>query len=413
MRIRLPSALALFFALWFALLTACPGSSPAPEVTLTVPDDPLSGTVTLTLSGEMEELELFVDGESLDSGPGPELVTDWDTTTVEDGEHEISGQGIDADGDSSWAYQTVKVAQDGGGTVPEVTFSEPGDGETFEPGSDIAVEVDASDDDGIESLVLEADGDELDTFEGEGPYTYTWSGAAEGDHTLTATATDATGETGSAEVDIEVTAGGTGSLTCGITEPIDDARVSGEVEIKAEAASDAGVVSVEFTADEEVICEDTEADWACTWDASDRAGERVGLGITATDGEGETCTDEVRVRVGDPCDEQVTASIQSPTEGETVSGGVQVQVVACAPEGISQVEFLLDGESRFVDTETDWSWTWDSTEDTDGEHTLEALATETDTGETASAEITVTVDNSGGDTGAPDTGSADPDTGGA
>ncbi len=97
-------------------------------------------------------------------------------------------------------------------------------------------------------------------------------------------------------------------------------------------------------------------------------------------------------------DSAPAVSISSPPADSTVSG-TEVTVAATATDdnGVAQVEFLLDGSRLGLDSDgTDgWAITWDSTTTNDGAHTLVAVATDT-AGQTASATISVTVDNSGG-----------------
>ncbi len=73
---------------------------------------------------------------------------------------------------------------------PSVSITSPTNNTNFEPGEDIAITAEASDSDGTVTMVEFFEGS---TKLGEvtaAPYTYTWTGAAEGDYTLTAKATD-------------------------------------------------------------------------------------------------------------------------------------------------------------------------------------------------------------------------------
>ncbi|MBW3626391.1 MAG: N-acetylmuramoyl-L-alanine amidase [Actinobacteria bacterium] len=97
-------------------------------------------------------------------------------------------------------------------------------------------------------------------------------------------------------------------------------------------------------------------------------------------------------------DSAPAVSLSSPADGSTVSGtDVAVAATASDDDAVVQVEFLLDGSRLAVDTDAvdGWATTWNSSEADDGPHTLEAVATDT-VGQTASAGISVTVDNSSG-----------------
>jgi hypothetical protein len=87
-------------------------------------------------------------------------------------------------------------------------------------------------------------------------------------------------------------------------------------------------------------------------------------------------------------------TITGPTEGATVSGTVTITAGATDDQGVSQVQFLVDGASIGTDTNgaDGWSVTWNSTTVADGGHTLTARATDT-AGQTGTDANGVTVDN--------------------
>lgn len=74
--------------------------------------------------------------------------------------------------------------------VPAVSITSPTDGTNFEPGNDVNITVDATDSDGTVTMVEFFEGSTLLGEDTTAPYSFTWSGAAEGEYTLTAKATD-------------------------------------------------------------------------------------------------------------------------------------------------------------------------------------------------------------------------------
>jgi subtilisin family serine protease len=90
-------------------------------------------------------------------------------------------------------------------------------------------------------------------------------------------------------------------------------------------------------------------------------------------------------------------SVTSPSDGATVSGSVTVTASASDDNGVTQVEFFVDGGSIGVDTDgsNGWSASWDTTAYSNGGHTVSAVATDT-IGQTGSDSVSVTVDNGGG-----------------
>lgn len=95
-------------------------------------------------------------------------------------------------------------------------------------------------------------------------------------------------------------------------------------------------------------------------------------------------------------DDPPTVAVTSPADGATVSGTVAVSADASDDNGVSQVEFFVDGASIGIDPDSSggWSASWDTTTGDDGAHTVTATATDT-AGQTASHTVDVTVDNSG------------------
>ena len=90
-----------------------------------------------------------------------------------------------------------------------------------------------------------------------------------------------------------------------------------------------------------------------------------------------------------------TVSITDPVAGSTVSGTtVPVSADASDDNGVTQVEFFVDGSTLGVDSDGSdgWSASWDTTANADGSHTVSATATDT-IGQTASDSNDVTVDN--------------------
>jgi hypothetical protein len=102
---------------------------------------------------------------------------------------------------------------------------------------------------------------------------------------------------------------------------------------------------------------------------------------------------------GGGADTPPTISITSPINSATVSETISFTADASDDVGVTQVEFLVDGNSLGVDANSidGWSVSWDTTAYADGNHTLTAIATDT-TGQTASDSVDVAVDNGGGTT---------------
>ncbi|UCG24889.1 MAG: choice-of-anchor B family protein [Chloroflexota bacterium] len=94
-----------------------------------------------------------------------------------------------------------------------------------------------------------------------------------------------------------------------------------------------------------------------------------------------------------PVDNPPTVNVTDPAEGATVSGlSILVAATASDDNGVTQVEFFVDGNSIGVDTASPYSINWDSTTVPDGAHVISAAATDT-VGQTGSDSNNVIIDN--------------------
>jgi peptidoglycan/xylan/chitin deacetylase (PgdA/CDA1 family) len=90
-------------------------------------------------------------------------------------------------------------------------------------------------------------------------------------------------------------------------------------------------------------------------------------------------------------------SLTAPTEGATVIGTTYINATATDNVGVASVRFYLDGTllgSKTSPTTTGGStyqWKWESAIASEGQHTLTAIATDTAGNQTTSAPVTVTV----------------------
>ena len=92
--------------------------------------------------------------------------------------------------------------------------------------------------------------------------------------------------------------------------------------------------------------------------------------------------------------EPPTGSIIYPAAGMIVSGMVSIQVSAYDNGSIDNVEFYIDGNSHFLDSEIPYEYSWDTTQDTsDGVHIITTIITDGTGNETTLNPITVTSNN--------------------
>ncbi|MEY3210048.1 MAG: hypothetical protein RIT28_529, partial [Pseudomonadota bacterium] len=368
------------------LLVGC-----SPELTLSLPAAPASGEVTLGVSGNVDQLALYVDGVVIGGGPGPALAVPFDTTTVDDGVYDVLGEGFIGSRDAITITGSLTIQNTGlDDVLPGVSFVQPLDGGLVSLGEETLIALDVEDTADLASVSVLVDGTILGSMPVEGPYELAWTPTKEGAAVLTAEVTDEAGNLGTARAVVNVT-GEASDLTCTISSPRDGSTVNvGAVQLKAAVSSSAGVRSVEFRVNGAVVNTDTQSPWQTDWTSTEGAAT---VSIVATDGLDATCEDSVSVTVVAGTD-SITARITRPTEGSVLFGvNAPVDVAAGGGAGVQEVRIYIDELLVGTDTEAPYALRLDTTTIEDGEHTLTAEAVELGTGTTASDSISVTIDN--------------------
>ncbi|MGV7235415.1 MAG: S8 family serine peptidase [Nitrosomonadaceae bacterium] len=88
-----------------------------------------------------------------------------------------------------------------------------------------------------------------------------------------------------------------------------------------------------------------------------------------------------------------TVSISAPQDGSTVSGTVSITVSASDNDQVAQVELRMGSRSLGVDSSAPYTFSWDTTNESNGNVSMTAIATDASGNEAASAAVDVTVEN--------------------
>ena len=227
--------------------------------------------------------------------------------------------------DTSFGNGLVDAEKAAGGAVsppptadnpPSVDITAPTQGSTVS--GTFVVSASAGDDKGVAQVEFLVDGVRigLDT-QSTGGWSASWntSATADGQHTVTAKATDTAGQTSSDTVTVTV-GNADKAPTVQISNPSHGATVSGAVEISATAADDKGVASVRFTIDggTSVVDADGRDGWSAEWDTTVFTNGVHTVAVVATDTRGQTASDSVSVTVNNAAPEEgQTASVQAIT----------------------------------------------------------------------------------------------------
>ena len=310
-------------------------------------------------------------------------------------------------GTATSAARNVSVSNPNG--APTVAINSPASGTTVNAFQPLAISATAADADGtVTQVTFYANNTAItNCIDTTAPYTCSWTPTAGGTYALTAEATDdLSAITLSAEVSVIVNTPPNQAPTVSISNPANGASafVGSVVGIVAAAADvDGSVTQVAFFANGSPIagCVDTAAPFGCSWTPT-TAGAFV-INAQATDNTGATGNSgDVNITVNnpivDPTNQRPTVSIVSPANNTSFQTGsaVTIQAVAADADGsVIQVAFFANNApiAGCTDTTAPFECTWTAT--TTGTHVLKAQATGDNGAVGTSADVTVTVNDTG------------------
>ena len=251
----------------------------------------------------------------------------------------------------------------------------------------------------IASVQFKLDGANLGTAVTAVPYSVSWdtTKAANGSHTLAATATDTVGNSFTASSVTVTVSNDTSPPAVSMTAPANGATVSGTTTVSANASDTGGIItSVQFKLDGANLGPAvTAAPYSASWDTTKATNASHTLTAIATDSGGNSTTaTPVTVTVSNIA-VQPMVTLTAPANGATVSGTTTVSASASESGGsIASVQFKLDGANLgSAVTTAPYLVSWDTTKVTNGSHTLTAVATDPGGKSATSSAVMVTVSN--------------------
>ncbi len=279
-------------------------------------------------------------------------------------------------------------------TAPTVSITAPSAGNVS---GTINVTATATDNIGVSGVQFLLDGNNLNSEDLTAPYSVSWNttAIANGNHTLTARARDAAGNTTtSTAVTVNVNNGDATPPAVSMTAPV-TGNVSGTINVTATATDNVGVAGVQFLLDGNNLgSEDISAPYSISWNTTTIANGNHSLAARARDAAGNTTTSTaVTVNVNNSDATPPVVTITGPAAGN-VSGTINVTATATDNVGVAGVQFLLDGNNLgSEDLSAPYSISWNTTTTANGNHSLTARARDAAGNITASSAITVTVNN--------------------
>ena len=194
--------------------------------------------------------------------------------------------------------------------------------------------------------------------------------------------------------------GNAAKKTCPKITPTDGAVISGQIVVSADVPGT--VVAIQFKLDGGNLgLEDTVAPYSVPWDTTSASDGGHALTAVARTADGQAATGESDITVANHASDISSPSVSftSPASGATVSSTVSVAASASDNVGVVGVQFKLDGTSLgSEDTTSPYSVSWNTTNSSNAQHTLTAVARDA-AGNSTNTSRTVSVSNGSGSAG--------------
>ncbi|WP_442877620.1 glycoside hydrolase family 6 protein [Dactylosporangium sp. AC04546] len=184
-------------------------TSPAANASFTAPATVNIAANAADADGTIAKVEFYQGTTLLGTDTSAPYSYSW--TNVAAGSYSITARAYDNGGlSTNSGIVPITVTNGGGNGSPTVSLTSPSTGSSYTAPATVSLAATASDSDGTVTKVDFYNGSTLLGTDTTSPYTYTWSNVAAGSYTLTARATDNSGNTTtSAASAITVTGGGT------------------------------------------------------------------------------------------------------------------------------------------------------------------------------------------------------------
>jgi hypothetical protein len=359
------------FCLLLAILTADPALlSPAgaatkgggkadrsaPVVAIAAPASGTSVAGAVAVSGSSSDnvavasVSVSIDGGAWSPASGTGSWSwSWSTSSLPNGTHTIAARAVDTSGNASTTSESVTVSNNvsppADTTAPTISFTTPSAGASVS--GTVTVSGTASDNAAVSKVEIKVDSGTWQPAGGTTGWSWAWStsGVTAGTHTLTARATDSSGNASTATLPVSVagTSGDTTPPALGITTPSSGATLTGTVSVQGTVSDNTGVTRLEVAVDDKPWQQVyVKANWAWPWVTGHLSNGAHTLHVRAFDGSGNVTAVALAVTVSNPCSDGSPVLAQSvTTEGVVLS--------VCTTTGgwtTSAIETLLRQNAR-------------------------------------------------------------------
>jgi hypothetical protein len=342
-------------------------------------------------SGFVTKVEFLINGANFGISTVFPYTQPWTPTAP--GTYSLTARMTDSLGNV--ANSAVSVVTVTTSTPPTVSLTNPVNGSSYIVGAALNLAANATDPDGsITQVSFFVNGVGIGS-DLTSPYTASWAPGSVGTYTLTARATDNSGNI-TTSAPVLVTIGANAAPTIAITSPSAGLSFSlgNNVLIAAAAAdSDGTVTSVQFFANGLSIGSASSSPYSLSWKPSGAG--TFALTAVATDNAGNSTTSAV-VSVAVTSSSAPAVSITNPATGAIFGVGTIVPLNATVNGGngpISQVQFFINGALLATDSVAPYNAPWTPT--SAGTYSLLAVATDGGGISGTSTAVTVVISSNG------------------
>jgi hypothetical protein len=368
------------------------------------PGQVVTGTISIEISAQdnvgVNSVSIYIDGAERIELTNAPYIYQWDTTSEAEDSYHAIGAIISDDSGNSMTIPNISVLVDNEEFVdivpPTIVISNPSDGETVS--GTISILATAIDETAMSRVEFLINGN-MELSDSSSPYAYEWNSTNAGedqDHIITAIAFDASNNSASTQITIFVNNDDNVFPTGTLLSPTDGQTLSGTVSIEVSAEDNVGVQAVEFFINDASVGTDSSSPYSFNWDTTPENEDAFHvIRVSVTDLSGNTTgIPSISVFVNNDDNVFPTGTLLSPTDGQTLSGTVPIEVSASDDVGVAFVSFTIDGSAVSQINSAPYTYNWDTTSETeDANHTIETSVTDQAGNTTGIPSISVFVNN--------------------
>lgn len=162
-----------------------------------------------------------------------------------------------------------------------------------------------------------------------------------------------------------------------ISGPLNNATVSGTVQVSGTAMDNVGVTSIQFSVDGQLVATSGSSPFVFSWNTASYANASHTITVSASDAAGNVGTSSISVAVFNSKASTLAVSIENPVSGATISASTNnVTITASVTDSlaITQVAIYIDNTLKCTDTTASYNCTWNTKKSDTGNHTIKVTA---------------------------------------